>query len=62
MNKTTKIPCPNYIPDFDPMRFIERTCFPDIDDKPQWQLLNVTDIFSRSFYLTNFKDDYSNCL
>ena len=49
MNKTARVPCPDYIPDFDPTRDIERTCLFDMDDQPQWQILNVTDIFSQSF-------------
>ena len=62
MNKTTKVPCPDYIPDFDPTRFIERTCFSDIDDQPQWQILNVTDIFSQGFSIYNIADLTSSML
>ena len=45
INTTTEVSCPDYIPDFDPLRYIQRACELNDQNQAQWARINVSDIF-----------------
>ena len=45
INSTTKVSCPDYIPDFDSTKNIERACRLNSQNQAEWEEINVTDIF-----------------